>query len=452
MHRRNFLSLIQQAPVSLLLPVMAQAVSQPKTVLVIGAGLAGLSAARQLSEQGFDVRVIEARDRIGGRIWTSTRWPDVPLDLGASWIHGVEGNPLTAIAAKIKAATRLTSYERAVAYDVTGKPLSQARETRLDEWRTKIKQALRQAEQRDRDQSVQSVVASALRYDTLAPADQQLIEFHLNSSMENEYAGSARELSAHWHDAAEAFDGDDAVFAQGFRVITEHLAQGLRIERGQVVRAIEWSGDEVRVKTATTQFTAQRVLITLPLGVLKANAIQFSPPLPEKKHAAIQVLGMGLLNKCYLRFAKPFWPATVDWIEQVPPVRGEWTEWVSFTRALNQPVLLGFNAADEARRMEGWTDEKIVASAMQTLRRIFGRATPDPLDYQLTRWAADPFALGAYSFNALGATPQMRDDLAANIAGKLFFAGEATSRQHFGSAHGAYLSGLRAAREIVRAG
>ena len=136
MHRRNFLSLIQGMPVPFLLRSVAQAASQPKTVLVIGAGLAGLAAARQLSEQGFDVRVIEARDRIGGRIWTSTRWPDVPLDLGASWIHGVEGNPLTAIAAKLKAITRLTSYERAVAYDVTGKPLSQARETRLDEWRT----------------------------------------------------------------------------------------------------------------------------------------------------------------------------------------------------------------------------------------------------------------------------------------------------------------------------
>lgn len=122
---------------------------------------------------------------------------------------------------------------------------------------------------------------------------------------------------------------------------------------------------------------------------------------------------------------------------------------VSFTRALNQPVLLGFNAADEARRMESWTDEKIVASALATLRRIFGRATPDPVDYQVTRWAADPFAAGSYSFNALGATPQMRDDLAASINGKLFFAGEATSRRHFGSAHGAYLSGLRAAREIT---
>ena len=100
---------------------------------------------------------------------------------------------------------------------------------------------------------------------------------------------------------------------------------------------------------------------------------------------------------------------------------------------------------------DAWTDEKIVASAMQTLRRIFGRAVPDPLNYQLTRWATDPFALGAYSFNALGATPQMRDDLAASVAGKLFFAGEATSRRHFGSAHGAYLSGLRAAREIAGA-
>lgn len=449
MYRRNFLSLMQGMPVPLLLSSPAHSAPQRLSVLVIGAGLAGLAAARQLSEQGHDVRVIEARERIGGRILTSTRWPDAPLDLGATWIHGVQGNPLTELATKLKTPTRMTSYERVAAYGVTGKPLSQTQEARLDEWRTKIEEALEQAGERDRDQSVRAVVERALGYDRLTTADRQLVEFVLSGNIENEFAGSVGELSAHWHDAAEAFGGDDAVFAQGFRVITEHLAQGLRIERGQVVRSIDWGGDEVRVSTASAQFTAERVVITLPLGVLKKGAIQFSPALPEKKRAAIQALGMGLLNKCFLRFAKPFWPASVDWVEQVPPVRGEWTEWVSFARAINQPILLGFNAADEARRMESWTDEKIVAGALATLRRIFGRATPDPLDYQLTRWAADPFAAGSYSFNALGATPQMRDDLAASVGGKLFFAGEATALKHFGSAHGAYLSGLRAARETA---
>lgn len=112
---------------------------------------------------------------------------------------------------------------------------------------------------------------------------------------------------------------------------------------------------------------------------------------------------------------------------------------------------MGFNAADFGREIEAWTDAAIVGSAMQTLRRIFGRHIPEPLDVQITRWAADPFAYGSYSFNALGSTPSMRDDLARSVGRRLFFAGEATERRYFGTVHGAYLSGLRAAQEVMAA-
>lgn len=119
-----------------------------------------------------------------------------------------------------------------------------------------------------------------------------------------------------------------------------------------------------------------------------------------------------------------------------------------FPRRRAIPILLGFNAADNGRELEVSTDEQTVAGAMASLKRLFGRNLPEPLDYQITRWWSDPFARGAYSFNALGSTPGMRDQLAQSLAGRLFFAGEATERQHFGTAHGAYRSGLRAAREI----
>ena len=89
---------------------------------------------------------------------------------------------------------------------------------------------------------------------------------------------------------------------------------------------------------------------------------------------------------------------------------------------------------------------------MQTLRHLFGATIPNPLDYQVTRWGADPFARGSYSFNAVGALPEMRDQLGASLGGKLFFAGEATERHYASTVHGAYLSGVRAAKEVVRAG
>ena len=99
--------------------------------------------------------------------------------------------------------------------------------------------------------------------------------------------------------------------------------------------------------------------------------------------------------------------------------------------------------------MESWNDQRIVNSAIETLRTSFGSKIPDPVDYQISRWASDPFAGGAYSYNALGSTPKMREELMKPIANRIFFAGEATSRKNFGTAHGAYLSGIQAARNVL---
>lgn len=163
------------------------------------------------------------------------------------------------------------------------------------------------------------------------------------------------------------------------------------------------------------------------------------------------MLGMGVLNKCYLRFENVFWPADVDWLGYVSPRHGEWTEWVSFKRSANLPILLGFNAAEFGRKMETLTDEQTVASAMKTLQTIFGPDIPQPIDFQITRWASDPYAMGAYSFNAIGSTPAMRRALAKNLKNRLFFAGEASHEKFFGTAHGAYLSGISAAKNLHKA-
>jgi monoamine oxidase len=192
-------------------------------------------------------------------------------------------------------------------------------------------------------------------------------------------------------------------------------------------------------------------VVTVPLGVLKSGKITFSPQLPAGKRRAIESLGMGLLNKCYLRFPKVFWPSQFDWLEYIPADNDRWITWFSLARPIEQPILVGFNAATTGQEMEKWTDQQTVDSAMQTLRKIFGSNVPDPTGFQITRWASDPFSLGSYSFNALGSKPAMRDELARPLGDRVFFAGEATSRKHFGTVHGAYLSGLRAAEEVLQA-
>lgn len=451
MNRRKMLAMMMAlAACGSARPALAEGRSsrQRRQIVVIGAGLAGLAAARALQDDDNDVVVIEARDRIGGRVWTSHAWPDAPMDLGASWIHGVDGNPLTELADEADLRRLETRYARAATYGTSGGALDEAEAERLDALRTRLHEALEQAQQADQDVSVREAVGPVMQAIADDPALRRYIDFILSSDIEQEYAGSAASLSAHWYDHAEGFDGGDVLFPDGFGAMAEYLAADLDVVQGQVVQAIDWSGTRVRVVTQDAEYEAEQVLVTVPLGVLKAGSIRFTPDLPAAKQAAIDALGMGVLNKCYLRFEAPFWPQDADWLEYIPATHGAWTQWVSFWRAARKPVLLGFNAADQGRAIEALSDEHIVDSAMQTLRAMFGPRIPDPVGHQLTRWARDPFAHGAYSYNPVGSTPRLRKALAAPLAGRVHFAGEATHAKHYGTAHGAYLSGLIAARAI----
>lgn len=418
-------------------------------VLVVGAGVAGLTAARDLAAAGVPVQVIEGRDRVGGRLWTSDAWPDVPIDLGASWIHGLTGNPVTELAEQAGAPLATTSYERAVAYDASGRALGRAGEAAVARTSERVFAALAAAQEADADQSVRSAIHRGMGWSDLGPERRRLVDFVTVGSIESEYAGSAQELSAYWFDSAREFPGDDAILPQGYSAISSLLAKGLPIATGQVVTDIDWDGGGVRVTTSTGQFTGSRVLVTLPLGVLQSGAVSFSPGLPADTRTAIDSLGSGVLNKVFLRFDEVFWDADVDWIEFVPDGGEPWVEWVSFVRPTGRPILLAFAAADLGRRVDTWTDDQVVASAMTVARAMFGPGVPDPIAWQITRWGADPLAAGSYSFNALGSHPRMRDTLAASIDERLYFAGEATEREYFGTVHGAHLSGRRAARQLL---
>jgi monoamine oxidase len=161
---------------------------------------------------------------------------------------------------------------------------------------------------------------------------------------------------------------------------------------------------------------------------------------------------MGLLNKCVLRFDRAFWPADKDWIDFLGPVETLWADWTNYLPATGQPLIVGFNAARMADEMEELDDRDTAASAMTALRSMFGSSVPDPVGSQISRWRRDPFALGAYSFKAVGTSRKDRKALfGTDWDGRLSFAGEATSADQPATVHGALITGRRAASAVLAA-
>ena len=415
---------------------------------MVGAGIAGLAAARQLTDAGHDVVIIEARNRIGGRIHTSQQWGDASVDLGASWIHGTAGNPITDLALAAGANLSTTDDNLAEGYDVNGTAFTNAQWNRLAQLQSAVGSAVVEGQNANRDAPLFDTVVDGVDFDNLPPSDQRMVSYLLTET-EQTYSGATADLSTYWFDSGSFFGGDEAIFLDGYRVITEHLAQGLQIELGQRVIHIDATGSGVTVMTDLGTFSGDQAIVTLPLGVLKSGDVQFLPGLPSAMQSAVETLQMGTLNKVYLRFPSAFWPTQLDWLQHLPANDGEWTNWLSLARHVNQPVLMAFNAAAFGTAIEAWSDAEIVDAGMARLRTLFGNGIPNPTDFQITRWNSDPFTRGSYSFMTVGSHPDMRDALAGNINGKVFFAGEATSREYASTVHGAYLSGLRAAGEIM---
>ncbi len=419
-----------------------------RRVVVVGAGVAGLAAAKELVARGSSVTVLEARDRVGGRVWTD-RSLGAAVDLGATWIHGATANPIEALAKTLGLATRTTDYTSVSLFDAPGTRLSDSELAAID---SELEALLGEVESyggsQGSDVTVEAALQAVLGGEALTAAERRALDWAVAARVELPPGVDAAKLSV-WNLLAEpeGTGGEDLLFPAGYDAIPTYLAAGLDVRLGTVVERIVEEPGRVVVHSSAGLFEAEHVIVTLPLGVLKAGKVAFSPELSERKRGAIDRLAMGALNKLALAFESPFWGPEREFVGYMSSLRGEFPVMLDLSAATSVPVLVAFTAGrfDDALT----SDADALARVMNVLRAMYGASVPDPSAFVRTRWQADPHALGSYSYVPVGASFDDLDILAEPAGERILFAGEATYRQDYGTVHGAYLSGLREADRIA---
>ncbi|KAA8528713.1 hypothetical protein F0562_036068 [Nyssa sinensis] len=490
-----------------------------KGIIVIGAGPAGLTAARHLQRRGFSVTVLEARSRIGGRVFTDRSSLSVPVDLGASIITGVEADvdterrpdPSSLVCAQLGLELTVLNSDCPLYDVVTGKKvpadLDEALEAEynslLDDMvllvaqkgehamRMSLEDGLEYALKRRRlarlgknyvesellnseDSSIDSERIinnkvsenSSFKEEIVRPLERRVMDWHF-ANLEYGCAALLKEVSLpYWNqdDVYGGFGGAHCMIKGGYGTVIESLAEGLSIHFNHVVTKITYRTkdhgiddnqcEKVKVSTSNgREFSGDAILVTVPLGCLKAEAIKFSPPLPQWKYMSIQRLGFGVLNKVVLEFPEVFWDDSVDYFGATAEEtyqRGQCFMFWNVKKTVGAPVLIALVVGKAAIDGQNMSSSDHVNHALMVLRKLFGEASvPDPVASVVTDWGRDPYSYGAYSYVAVGASGEDYDILGRPVENCLFFAGEATSKEHPDTVGGAMMSGLREAVRII---
>jgi monoamine oxidase len=402
-------------------------------VAIIGAGAAGLGAARALQSSGLSVIVLEARDRVGGRGHTIQAAPGIAFDVGCGWLHSADKNSFVKIAGQLNFEIDQTRPPwREQSFDA-GFPLKERLDfiAALDDFYERADEAAKSG----RDSAASSYLEPGNRWNPMIDA----ISTYVNGS-------ELDSVSILDMDAYED-TGINWRVRRGYGALMAAYGAPCPLALNTQATLIDHSGTRLRIETSQGTVSAGKAIVTVPTNLIADEAIRFSPALPAKVDAA-RGLPLGLADKVMLALDQP------DALPKDGNLRGATmrTAMGSFhLRPFGQACIEGYFGGSFARGLEDAGDGALAARAIDEIAALLGndyRRKLKPLAQ--SRWAQDPFARGSYS-HALPGHAGKRAVLAAPVDGRLFFAGEATSPNFFSTAHGARDSGERAAAEVLRA-
>lgn len=405
-------------------------------VVVVGAGLSGLAAAKQLAAAGRRVLVLEATARIGGRALTNTTAFAVPVDEGGAWLHGVDTNPLAPLVDEMGFRRVRTVLD--APFFVGDRPASPREIEQLDETSERVERAMQAAAEQGRDLAVADFLPPGAPFRELVGANLGPLE----SGAEVEDTSS---LEASLFEA-----GDDDFVAEGIGTFVERFGRDVPVRLGSPVTRVLYRDGEVRAETPGGTFRARRALVTVSTGVLAAGKIAFDPPLPRRKLEAIAGLPMGLLNKVILELGSDVFPpgaVSNSWVLHDGPGRDD----VAFVvKPFGSPVAIAFYGGQRAWELEKLGDRAAIDDATRRLVQMYGdRVGAAVRRTRVTHWGRNPWTLGAYSAARPGQAG-MRAVLAEPVADRVFFAGEACGPLRFSaSLAAAYVAGLEASRLLL---
>ncbi len=420
------------------LPAWARALPSDPDVVVIGAGTAGLAAARRLVDEGKSVVIVEAADRVGGRAYTESNTFGVPFDHGCSWLMGPSDLPLIG-AARDWDFTLYNHNGAAEAFYVGDRPATASEQGQYDRAWGRITGAFNRAGREGKDVAASSVIPKPLKFDGvpqtwIGPMDWG-VDFDDLSTMD------------YWQSAdAEAY----FMVKEGLGALIARTAHELPLKLNAAARRIDWSGEGVAVETDAGTIRAKACVVTVSTGVLRAGAIRFVPELPDWKQDAIGHLPMGLLAKVALQFdGERFGLGSSKWLSYwVPPeMPAEACYFLTFPFGFD--LMIGFVGGAFGWELSAAGEEAAIDFALGEVEKMFGSKARDHfVRGTFTGWANNPLTLGAYAAAAPGHF-DARASLARPLGDRVFFAGEAVAVPYVALCGGAYLSGDAVARDVA---